>query len=115
VSPTPSPSGSPTPPVKLTLTGVAVHPSTVKASIGGTAEVSYKLSRSAKVTLTLQQCFTNGCFSVNKKSVAAPKGASHVSLHAITGKTKLPVAHFRIVVSAPGVPAVTLHFVVAGG
>ena len=109
-----TPSGSPTPPLKLTLTRVAVHPSTVHSSIGGTAQVSYQLNRSAKVTLTLEQCFTNGCFSVDKRSVAAPKGASHVSLHAITGKTKLPIAHFRILVSAPGVPAVTLHFVVVG-
>ncbi len=112
---TPSPTTSSAPPVKLTLTSVAVHPSTVRASIAGTAQVSYKLSRSAKVTLTLQQCFTNGCFSIDKKSAAAPKGVSHVSLHALTGKTKLPVAHYRVLVATSGVTTVTLHVVVTAG
>ncbi|BEP16639.1 hypothetical protein acdb102_49500 [Acidothermaceae bacterium B102] len=115
VSSTPPPSSSPPPAPKLTLTAVAVHPSTAVASAGGSALVSYKLSHAAKVTLVLEQCNATTCPQVGRDTVSAPAGTSHVSLHALTGREKLVVAHYRIVVSAPGVASVTLHFVVVAG
>ena len=119
VTTSPAPSSSPAPPVLgLILPGlahVAVHPSTVRALVGGGAQVSYTLNRAGRLTLVLERCAQGVCHKVDRLTVAAPGGVSHVSLHALTGHQHLAAAHYRIVVSTSAVPSVTLHFVVVGG
>jgi hypothetical protein len=109
----PPPTGSP--PFKLALSEVALHPSTVASSAAGKAEAWFKLSHAGKVTLILEQFATKGCAPVDRRTLSSPAGLSHVSLKSITGRTKLTAAHYRVVVTATGLPSHTLHLVVSTG
>ena len=123
VAPTPTPTATPTatptkapptPPPPLVLSRVALHPSTVSSAAAGKATVSFRLNQKGKLTLTVRRCTAGRCAAVARRTVTAPPGRSHISVHGISGRWTMPDAHYRILLVPTSSPSVTLKFVVRG-
>jgi hypothetical protein len=109
-------SALPTMPVRgITHAGIATDGAgSIWSAKAGTVLLSFRVSRSSKVTLVLERCTSRGCRAVSRIAVGSPRGPSHVSVLAVGGQKTLSDGHYRLVATPAGGRSVTAGLLVRG-
>jgi N-acetylneuraminic acid mutarotase len=97
--PVPSPSSRPPLLPVAALSAAVLHPATVASTRAGKVQLSFRLSRTSKVAFVLERCQGRRCSVVARLTAGAPRGRSHISVHAISRRSTLPAGHYRLVVT----------------
>lgn len=93
---------------------VVLRPTAVTSAGAGAVQLSFRISRSSKVTFVLQRCTTSGCRALAHVTVGTPRGHSHISVLAVSGRRTLPDGHYRLVATPAGGRPFGVRLVVRG-